>query len=425
MFFFQLLNLSKIPSTILQSESSEKKSKAEQKINTIVNTPNKTGANINSIIDTLRNNQEVEKESNKYLLHLKGKIDSVNNPLNEGILRYSKKRGLYLSENASIREALGWRDAGAAKFEKKISGFDLEFGKKTIRENLISKIDEKLTEQNAHIDFLDDCIVKQEEKLSAEQIGMNREDSNTSHETKTTHNQDSNIDDELSEWPEKNIQDEPVRSMILKYLNNSQEDSAIHDDIDQFISSMVKTLEVSDSQSDSNTTSNPTTPQPPIESSNSESVEPENHDLGVSNPLKKPLRTFEYGRDLNSPDKPAQPVPNLPDSDKIFTSPIDQEFDEFFHSDTTLTPNSAEAIEKEFEALFKSEQKITDEQSVLPSSLIQRSNSEVGTRSQEVDMLKNLKRSQSDPTNNIKEITVGQVNKLKAIWEARSKPGSA
>ncbi|AMB86231.1 hypothetical protein AWM79_13335 [Pseudomonas agarici] len=464
--FAPFLSFPSILPDIFRSERSEKNSKASLHVQTINNAPHKTEVNTrvdvpesshketpiaaktNPVIDLLRTQQNNAQELKNSLLNLKEKIDSVKNLPNKGTLRYSETKGLYLSNSFKILEAVGLRDAGAAKFEKKINGLDLEFGKITDKDNIISKIDEKLDTQDGYIKALEDRVQLQEEKFAAARHPMSGENSNAPHEMKgpevtmqekSQSAQYGSTGDELSEWPQKNPGKQFLHSVISNNLGSDQEDLVINEnELLQYISTFSENPENSYSQSSSDTTNNPTAqvnPQSPTESINKASSEQKDNKSGALSPPQKPPRTFKYGGvpSASSPPsqtKPAQPVPDRPNSDRIPGDSVDSEFDQLFASELALDQMSKDVIEKEFNEMFTGEEKTPIGQEVPPPSLVKRSDSEAGTRSvpirpsRKIDAQKGLERSQSDPTNNTTQATQTRVEQMRAFWEAQFKANS-
>jgi len=311
--FTPLVSFTNLPSSLFPSQSSEKNSRTCQEVQVVKNVPNEKGTpieisacvnetedaatRVNRTIDTLRTDQNKALEFKNSLISLKEKIDGVTNQPDKGFLRYSETKNLYLSNHFKILETVGLRDAGAAKFEKKFDGLDLEFGKKTSKASIISKIDKKLDDQDKYISSLGDMIKFQEGKLSAEQPTTNDADSNTPHETKV--DQRDSMGDELSAWPKRKPQDQVVHSLIEKHLNRDNPDLTIRE-----IESLEPILNVRE---------NSGALPPPI-----------------------PPRTYQNRELPSAPDKnvqahPAQPVP---------AKAIEREFEQKTPDDQGVLPSS-------------------------------------------------------------------------------------
>ncbi|WP_273824874.1 hypothetical protein [Pseudomonas asplenii] len=184
-----------------------------------------------SPIDGLRAEQHEAEEFKEKLSSLKEKFNSQDNQPEKGTLRYSKEKGLYLSKNFSVREALDLHDAGAAEFEKNFGNIELDFGKATDSKSVSSKIEERLDFQNRHIEFLEECIKNKEKQLSAEQPSMSGGIPDAPHESQeiesTAHNTDRSSSDDLDEWPETSPKKESLHALILNHLNSNSENISI------------------------------------------------------------------------------------------------------------------------------------------------------------------------------------------------------
>ncbi|SDS38914.1 hypothetical protein SAMN05216598_1434 [Pseudomonas asplenii] len=419
--FTPLVSFTKLPSSLFPGQHSEKNSRAHQEVQVVKNVPNEKGTpieisacvnetedavtRVNRAIDTLRTAQNNAQAFKNSLISLKEKIDSVTNQPDKGFLRYSETKDLYLSNHFKILETVGLRDAGAAKFEKKFDGLELEFGKKTSKENIISKIDEKLADQDKYINTLGDRIKLQEGKLSAERPTTNDADSNTPDEIKSDQHEDMN--DVLSPWPKEKPQNQFVHSLISNHLKCDK--AELTDDQIEYLESILndrKNPEKQDSQSNFDTTGNPTAQiisQQSIESIDQISTEKKDNKSGAFRPPVPP-RTSPYKERTSAPDKNIQANP--------------------------AQPVLAKATERAFEKLFNSEQKTPDDRGVLPSSQVKRSESEAGTRSapirppRKIDLLKTLNRTQSDPASSTTGTTENTFNDIRAYWEVQSKSGS-
>ncbi|WP_157786741.1 hypothetical protein [Pseudomonas asplenii] len=276
--------------------------------------------------------------------------------------------------------------------------------KKTSKASIISKIDKKLDDQDKYISSLGDMIKYQEGKLSAERPTINDADSNTPEEIKSDQHED--MDDVLSAWPKENPQYQNAHSFIADHLNGKKPN--LNDEID-FFESILNTPEnpgKQDSQSNLDTTGNPTAQivsQQPIDSIDQTSTEKKDNKSGAFRPPVPP-RTHQYKERTSAPDNNTQANP--------------------------ARPVLAKATEKEFEKLFNSEQKIPDDRSGLPSSQVKRSESEADTRSAPIrpqrkrDLLKPLNRTQSDPETSTTGTTENTFKNIRAYWEAQKKPTS-
>jgi len=422
--FTPLVSFTNLPSSLFPSQPSEKNSKTRQEVQDVRNVPNEkrtpieisacvnetedAATRVNRTIDTLRTDQNKALEFKNSLISLKEKIDSVTNQPDKGFLRYSETKDLYLSNHFKILETVGLRDAGAAKFEKKFDGLDLEFGKKTSKESIISKIDKKLDDQDKYISSLGDMIKYQEVKLSAEQPTTNDADSNTPDEIKSDQHED--MDDVLSAWPQKNPKYPIAHSFIADHLNGKNPN--LNDEIDFFesILNIPENPGKQYSQSNFDTTDNPTAQivsQQSIDSIDQTSTEKKDNKSGAFRPPVPP-RTRQYKESTSAPDN------NTP------TNPA--------------RPVLVKATEKESEKLFNSEQQTPNDRGVLPSSQVKRSESETGTSSTPTPIpaprktnFKPLNRTESNPetsTTGTTGTTKNTFKDIRAFWEAQDKPDS-
>ncbi|WP_416771165.1 hypothetical protein ACMGT0_01170 [Pseudomonas sp. RHF3.3-3] len=180
-----------------QNDRSEPDSRARQKLLGTTNLPTKpetisridapqttnesisNDTQIKLAIDELRAAQQDAEQRKGELLGLKEKFKSANNPLDKGILRYSEKKGLYLSANFSFREALNLKDAGSEKFERNFKGLGLDFGKVNDKQAVFTIIDDKVKARDEYINFLESKILDHEKNLSTKQPSMNGGDSDS------------------------------------------------------------------------------------------------------------------------------------------------------------------------------------------------------------------------------------------------------
>ncbi|MGY2283644.1 hypothetical protein [Pseudomonas gingeri] len=125
-----------------------------------------SAAQIRVTLANLESQKSNAEEFGEKLQNLKESLNRVSNQPESGTLRFSKTKGLYLSKNLSIREALGFRDAGAAKFEKIMKGLNLPFGKTTSMAGVNADIDKKISKQNAYLKQMDVYINEQKKKLA-------------------------------------------------------------------------------------------------------------------------------------------------------------------------------------------------------------------------------------------------------------------
>ncbi|NWB30394.1 hypothetical protein [Pseudomonas gingeri] len=327
---------------------------------------------------------QVNQKNIKLLTRLVTEVSNVQNVKGGGYLRFNKENGgLYFSPNRSILETFRLRDGGASELPQYMKNFELgKFGKKikcvTIQENLKNCLASHREHNNELVNSIIKIDVAEQNKLRSV---SGRE-----------------LHDDTLPPPDFNPPPPPVAC----------KNSGASTGVKPIPKPRKRDMDRSLSAPPDNTTK-------AVDASQSKAI----------------LERSQSAPGKNSQAEAVEKMFDRSNSNPTADDSIDSEFDKLFYSDSTLIKMPAEDIEREFEEIFKNEQKTPDDQSAQPASLVKRSKSEAGTNStpirkmRKVDLLKNLNRTQSNPENSTTGITEGQVGQMKAFWESRSKPGSA